>query len=363
MMSLLLTFFILLFSMSEVRSNDKVKELMGAMQCTFGKHPAPVSPLPVGIIASSPQDAPASPQGKEKKRSRSRTGLDKAKVPNGDDPMSQTAAPRHLRRNRTLGLVRGGFRPSDRRRARRAASGGDVGPRQAEQDRRSGHTSRKPLPYGSRYHNDWELAFARCSKAADYLVSLGVDRERIELDVVGASEPAYRGADEVLLRENSARRSLPARPLRRAIRPAAGRSEKPGRVIRRARRPNETKSLETGGDNMGYLPVKDSIGIRIENASFRSSGLRVLRLPHACNFKPQKLGNQAGLRCNPWLSATRSVRPTENRWQILGFYWARFKDSRKDRASGSSGSSCKACSMLVRAAFRFPWPASATARP
>jgi flagellar motor protein MotB len=47
------------------------------------------------------------------------------------------------------------------------------------------------------------LAFARCSKAADYLVSLGVDRERIELDVVGASEPAYRGADEVLLRENS----------------------------------------------------------------------------------------------------------------------------------------------------------------
>src|SRR6185437_839109 len=203
MMSLLLTFFILLFSMSEVRSNEKIQELMGAMQRTFGRHPSPVSPVPVGIIASSPQDAPAAPEGKEKKRSRSRTCHDKSKVPAGDDPLSQTVrqgAYAVIGRSVLFSESSAHLTDSALVELQEAAVQLKGKPNKIAV---RGHTSRKPLPYGSRYHNDWELAFARCSKAADYLVSLGVERERIELDVVGSSEPAYRGADQVLLRENS----------------------------------------------------------------------------------------------------------------------------------------------------------------
>lgn len=203
MMSLLLTFFILLFSMSEIRSNEKIQELMGAMHRTFGKHPAPSSPVPVGIIASSPQDAPSAPEGKEKKRSRSKSGFDRSKVSLGEDPLSRTMRPGTFTVvGRTVLFAEDSARLSDEARVQLGEAAVLVAGKPNKISVR-GHTSRKPLPPGSRYHNDWELAFARCLNAAEYLVTLGIERERIELDVVGSSEPVYRGADQVLLHENS----------------------------------------------------------------------------------------------------------------------------------------------------------------
>lgn len=203
MMSLLLTFFILLFSMSEVRSSERIKELIGSMRRTFGKHPAAVSPMPVGILNSSPHDIPTAPQGKEKKRNRSRTGQDNSKVSVGEDPLART-----IRQGtqtivgRAILFAEGSGHLSDDAQIQLKEAAVLLAGKPNKVAVR-GHTSRKPLPYGSRYHSDWELAFARCNHAAEYLVSLGIERERIELDVVGASEPVYRGGNHALLQENS----------------------------------------------------------------------------------------------------------------------------------------------------------------
>ena len=203
MMSLLLTFFILLFSMSEVRSNEKIKELMGSMQRTFGKHPAPASPLPVGVVTSSVQHTPSAPQGKEKKRTRSRSGLDNSRVSNGEDPLARTVRQgAYTIVGRAILFPESSSHLTDDARAQLDEAAILLAGKPNKIAVR-GHTSRKPLPYGSRYNSDWELAFARCNQAAEYLVSLGIERERLELDVVGASEPVYRGADQALLQENS----------------------------------------------------------------------------------------------------------------------------------------------------------------
>lgn len=203
MMSLLLTFFILLFSMSEVRSDEKIKELMGAMQRTFGKHPVAQSPLPVGILSSSPKDVPAAPKGKEKKRNRSRTGLDNSKVSVGEDPLARTVRQgTQTIVGRAVLFPEGSAHLSDDAQVQLQEAAVLLAGKPNKVAVR-GHTSRKPLPYGSRYHSDWELAFARSNHAAEYLVKLGIERERIELDVVGSSEPVYRGASHALLLENS----------------------------------------------------------------------------------------------------------------------------------------------------------------
>ncbi|HUY90285.1 MAG TPA: flagellar motor protein MotB [Pirellulales bacterium] len=203
MMSLLLTFFILLFSMSEIRSNEKIKELMGSMQRTFGRHPAPVSPLPVGVVRSSARQAPAAPQGKEKKRTRARSGLDNSKVAVGEDPLARSVRQgTYTIVGRAILFPESSATLSDDARIQLDEAALLLAGKPNKIAVR-GHTSRKPLPDGSRFHSDWELAFARCNRAAEYLVSKGIERERLELDVVGASEPVYRGANHGLLQENS----------------------------------------------------------------------------------------------------------------------------------------------------------------
>jgi chemotaxis protein MotB len=203
MMSLLLTFFILLFSMSEIRSNDKVEEMLKSMRRTFGKHPAPMSMVPVGIIASSPDDTPSAPEGKEKKRSRSKSGFDRSKVSLGEDPLARTMRPGTFTVvGRSILFAEDSAKLSEDAKIQLGEAAVLVAGKPNKIAVR-GHTSRKPLPPSSGFHNDWELAFARCDAAAEYLVSLGIERERLELNVVGSSEPVYRGGDQVLLNENS----------------------------------------------------------------------------------------------------------------------------------------------------------------
>jgi chemotaxis protein MotB len=52
-----------------------------------------------------------------------------------------------------------------------------------------GHTSRRPLPAGSPYHDHWELAFARCRSVKDFLVAGNIDPARIRLSVAADNEP------------------------------------------------------------------------------------------------------------------------------------------------------------------------------
>jgi chemotaxis protein MotB len=52
--------------------------------------------------------------------------------------------------------------------------------------------------------DDWDIAYARCRAAMDFLSrQAGLDGDRFRLEVVGDNEPIYRGADPELLKRNA----------------------------------------------------------------------------------------------------------------------------------------------------------------
>ncbi|MCX7424766.1 MAG: OmpA family protein [Planctomycetia bacterium] len=52
-----------------------------------------------------------------------------------------------------------------------------------------GHSTRRPLPPGSPFHDVWQLTYARCLATMEYLVERGIESERIRLSQAGPFEP------------------------------------------------------------------------------------------------------------------------------------------------------------------------------
>jgi chemotaxis protein MotB len=60
-----------------------------------------------------------------------------------------------------------------------------------------GHTSRRPVPKGADFRDNWDLAYARCHNTLDHLIDLGVDSKRIALTVMAENEPPSQSQDVV----------------------------------------------------------------------------------------------------------------------------------------------------------------------
>ncbi len=66
-----------------------------------------------------------------------------------------------------------------------------------------GHTSRRPVPKGSPYRDNWDLAYARCRHTMEQLVAQGVDPKRIRLSVAADNEPLSGRLDPLARSQNS----------------------------------------------------------------------------------------------------------------------------------------------------------------
>jgi chemotaxis protein MotB len=66
-----------------------------------------------------------------------------------------------------------------------------------------GHASRRPLPVGGPFADEWQLCYARCLAAMKYLESQGVEPERIRLSQAGGFEPFSLQVDPDSLAKNS----------------------------------------------------------------------------------------------------------------------------------------------------------------
>jgi chemotaxis protein MotB len=66
-----------------------------------------------------------------------------------------------------------------------------------------GHTTRRPLPSDSPYHDLWQLAYARSAETMNYLERHGVEPERLRLSQAGAYEPITNRIESAWQKENS----------------------------------------------------------------------------------------------------------------------------------------------------------------
>ena len=202
MMSLLLTFFIMLFSMSEIKKDDKFHAMVESLRKTFGYESSLMSSLPGqeqnqnSIMKSIANLARA-------KRLNLMQGGNPVKAPTGEnklvlsprddgDPNNQTIVP----------FPEGSDQLTDKAKQTLDQMAKLILgiPQMIEVQ---GHTSKRPLPEGSPFRDHQDLAYKRARDVQAYLESLGINHDRIIIRVVAGNEVRYSGTDPSRQEENS----------------------------------------------------------------------------------------------------------------------------------------------------------------
>ena len=198
MMSLLLAFFIMLFSLSEMKQEEKFQAMLQSMRRQFGHEASMMSMVPgMNTPRNSMMQSIAS-MGRAKRKDVVRGG-NKVKSITGEDRQVRTMRPG---KDPTVGGVvffneTDALLDDDAKSQLRQIASQVAGKPQKIEIR--GHTSRKPIP-GS---DHWELAYKRCRAAMDYLMKLGINAERIRLGSAGAHEPLDVSLDPEKLKMNA----------------------------------------------------------------------------------------------------------------------------------------------------------------
>ena len=192
MMSLLLTFFIMLVSLSEIKDQQRYQSLVDSIKRQFGHESTLRSFVPGSSRPRNSLASKVASMGRSRKYDTHRGG-DRAKAPVGDDPRVKTI--RQGRRT-SVGTVitfpegTDDINDAEQDDLRVQAKVFRGKPQRIEI---RGHTSWKP-PMSPGDH--WDLAYHRCRKVLQILVNQGIDPRRMRLSVAGPHEPAYLGADQ-----------------------------------------------------------------------------------------------------------------------------------------------------------------------
>ncbi len=202
MMSLLLTFFIMLVSMSEIKEEERFQALVASMRQQFG-HDASMSYVVPGQQApkNSNMNYIAS-QGRAMRRDTVRGG-DKVQAPVGENPLV-----RDIRQgqNSTVGTVvyfaESSFELDEASKLQLQQAVDQIAGKPQRLEIR-GHTSRRPLPQDSPLRDPWDLAYERCRVVSDFLVQQGIDPKRIRMGVAATNEPLYEGTDVARMARNA----------------------------------------------------------------------------------------------------------------------------------------------------------------
>jgi len=201
MMSLLLTFFIMLVSMSQVKQDEQYEAMAQAMRERFG-HKFFFTGLIPGTEPpqSSRFDLIDKAAGKGKEDS----------TESKDDTQAPSGA------NFQVRVIRSGDVMTDGGVVYFAEGQTDLTEEEKQQLKAvverfggkpqkieiRGHTSRMPAALKpmakdiqGRFVDNWHLAYTRCHHVMEFLVGLGIDPTRIRMSVAGEYEPIYTGLD------------------------------------------------------------------------------------------------------------------------------------------------------------------------
>ncbi|HYW81119.1 MAG TPA: flagellar motor protein MotB [Thermoguttaceae bacterium] len=203
MMSLLLTFFIMLTSMSEIKEEQRYQAMVESMRQRFGHEASMISMIPGPSKPRNSALAKVASMGRAK-RANTMNGGDKVKAPVGEHPRVMSI--RNADQSTTGGVLffdkEDDAELTEAHRRTLQASAQLLGGKPQKIEVR-GHTSSQPLPKDSPYKSRWELSFERASRVADFLVELGIDRKRIRIAAAADNEPMHIGNDPLLQKKNN----------------------------------------------------------------------------------------------------------------------------------------------------------------
>jgi chemotaxis protein MotB len=201
MMSLLLTFFIMLVSMSEIKEEDRYQAMVDSLRRTFGHEMSTLSLVPGNARPSNSALDRLASMGRARRASTMKGG-DKVRAPVGEHPRVKAIRPAEQATSGGVLVFKAGTSEltEEHKRILQATAQAIGGKPQKIEIR--GHTSTRPLPPHGPYNTHWDLAYARCRNVMEYLVKLGIDPRRIRLASAADNEPKYLGLDPILLKEN-----------------------------------------------------------------------------------------------------------------------------------------------------------------
>ena len=201
MMSLLLTFFIMLVSMSEIKKEEQYQALVESFRRQFGHDDSMQSVVAGRAKPRNSHLASLATMGRAKRFS-THAGGDKVKAPVGDSPQVRIIRPGLKTAVGTVVYFDGeNATLSDSALAEIQTQSFEFGGKPQKIEIR-GHTSLRPLSPESEHKSHWDLAYARCLAVKQSLVDLGIDERRIRIAVAGRNEPFHIGTDPLLLKQN-----------------------------------------------------------------------------------------------------------------------------------------------------------------
>ncbi len=202
MMSLLLTFFIMLVSMSEMKQDEKFQAVAESFRNQFGHELSQASLVPGDFRPRNSSMEWVSSLGRAKKKDLANGGQENKAI-TGENERVQTIRPGD---DSSIGGViffkdYGTELSEDNKRDLKRVIEQIAGKPQKIEVR--GHATRRPVGENSQFRDEWELANARSRNAMQFLVEQGIAPGRIRLGNAGAEEPLYNGVTAELLKRNA----------------------------------------------------------------------------------------------------------------------------------------------------------------
>jgi len=202
MMSLLLTFFIMLVSMSEMKQEEKFQAVAESMRQQFGHSTSKASLTPGDFRPRSSSNEWNSSVGRAKRKDLQNGGQENKAV-SGEYEKVQIVRPGE---DSSVGGVvffeeHATKLTEENKRNLQLIIEQIAGKPQKIEVR--GHATRRPLDHNSGFQDVWELSNARARNTRDFLLEQGIDPSRIRLGNAGPEEPLYNGVNTELLKQNS----------------------------------------------------------------------------------------------------------------------------------------------------------------
>lgn len=187
MMSLLLTFFIMLVSMAEMKQEGRLRKMLDSLREQFGPTAGDFGAPGQAFMDSGSLPELAS-TGKTSEGDAKRASTDSAGLAGPSRTVKRIGQGSQITLGGPALFASFDAELNDAARADLQVIAKVIGPRPNRVVVR-GHATREPMPPGLPFRDAWDLAFARARSGADYLIELGIAPERIAVASAGDSEP------------------------------------------------------------------------------------------------------------------------------------------------------------------------------